>query len=83
MKAGSLEPGGMNMHGDVCLTERSRAAGYQEAKGKLGVGNTEAALAQDSSGQCSNSFLLCLIASPPPPFDSQHGYISSRTLQPT
>lgn len=81
MKAGSVEPDGMRMHGDVCLIERSRAAGYQEAKGRLGVGNTKAALAQDSSGQCSSSFLLCLVASPPPPFDSQHGYISFRTLQ--
>lgn len=82
MKTGSLEPGGLGMHGDVCLIEGSRAAGYQEAKGRLGVGNTESALAQDSSGQCSSSFLLYLIASPPSLFNSQHGYISSRTLQP-
>lgn len=58
MKAGSLEPGGMNMHGDVCLIERSRTVGYQKAKGRLGVGNTEAALAQDSSRQCSSVVAL-------------------------
>lgn len=51
-KAGSLEPGEMSLHGYVCLVERHKAVGYQDARGTLGVGNTEAAPAQDRSGYC-------------------------------